>query len=64
MFKQPSSEETDHDFLWRAVKALPRRGNIGIFDRSYSEDVVVVRVHPEILEEQQLPPDCIGPRIF
>jgi hypothetical protein len=46
MFKQPSSEEMDHNFLWRAVKALPARGNIGIFDRSYYEDVVVVRVHP------------------
>src|SRR6185503_14098100 len=64
MFKQPSSEEMDHTFLWRAVKALPSRGNIGIFDRSYYEDVVVVRVHPEILEEQQLPPECIGPRIW
>lgn len=64
MFKQPSSEEMDHNFLWRAVKALPCRGNIGIFDRSYYEDVVVVRVHPEILEEQQLPEDRIGPRIW
>lgn len=64
MFKQPSSEEMDHSFLWRAVKALPARGNIGIFDRSYYEDVVVVRVHPELLNEQQLPPDLIGPRIW
>ena len=62
MFKQPSSEEMDHSFLWRAVKALPSRGNIGIFDRSYYEDVVVVRVHPELLSGQQLPPDLIGPR--
>src|SRR6476646_5905994 len=59
MFKQPSTEEMDHDFLWRAVKALPARGNIGIFDRSYYEDVVVVRVHPELLNGQQLPPDLI-----
>jgi PPK2 family polyphosphate:nucleotide phosphotransferase len=64
MFKQPSSEEMDHDFLWRASKALPGRGTIGIFDRSYYEDVIVVRVHPEILAEQQLPPDRIGPRIW
>ena len=64
MFKQPSSEEMDHSFLWRAVKALPARGNIGIFDRSYYEDVVVVRVHPELLTGQQLPPDLIGPRIW
>jgi len=64
MFKQPTSDEVDHDFLWRAVKALPGRGTIGIFDRSYYEDVIVVRVHPEILGEQQLPPDRIGPRIW
>jgi PPK2 family polyphosphate:nucleotide phosphotransferase len=64
MFKQPSSEEMDHDFLWRAVKALPGRGTIGIFDRSYYEDVIVVRVHPEILQQQQLPLDRIGPRIW
>jgi PPK2 family polyphosphate:nucleotide phosphotransferase len=64
MFKQPSSEEMDHNFLWRAVKALPSRGNIGIFDRSYYEDVVVVRVHPEILAAQQLPRDLIGPNIW
>jgi PPK2 family polyphosphate:nucleotide phosphotransferase len=64
IFKQPSSQEMDHDFLWRAVKALPGRGTIGIFDRSYYEDVIVVRVHPEILRKQQLPPDRIGPRIW
>jgi PPK2 family polyphosphate:nucleotide phosphotransferase len=55
-FKQPSAEELDHTFLWRASKALPERGRIGIFNRSYYEDVVVVRVHPEILDHQQLPP--------
>ena len=49
-FKQPSSEELDHDFLWRYVKCLPERGRIGIFNRSYYEEVLVVRVHPEILE--------------
>jgi PPK2 family polyphosphate:nucleotide phosphotransferase len=55
-FKQPSSEELDHDFLWRAQKAMPERGMITIFNRSYYEDVLVVRVHPEILERQRLPP--------
>ena len=54
-FKQPSSEELDHDFLWRATKALPERGRIGIFNRSYYEEVLVVRVHPELLERQRLP---------
>ncbi len=54
-FKQPSAEELDHDFLWRAVKALPERGQIGIFNRSYYEEVLVVRVHPEILAKQRLP---------
>jgi PPK2 family polyphosphate:nucleotide phosphotransferase len=55
-FKQPSAEERDHDFLWRASRALPERGRIGIFNRSYYEDVLVVRVHPEYLDKQQLPP--------
>jgi PPK2 family polyphosphate:nucleotide phosphotransferase len=54
-FKQPSTEELDHDFLWRATKSLPERGRIGIFNRSYYEEVLVVRVHPEILERQRLP---------
>lgn len=54
-FKQPSSEELDHDFLWRAMKALPQRGKIGVFNRSYYEEVLVVKVHPEILQMQQLP---------
>jgi PPK2 family polyphosphate:nucleotide phosphotransferase len=54
-FKQPSAEELDHDFLWRATKALPERGRIGIFNRSYYEEVLVVRVHPELLERQRLP---------
>ena len=56
-FKQPSAEERDHDFLWRASRALPERGRIGIYNRSYYEDVLVVRVHPEILDSQQLPAD-------
>ena len=54
-FKQPSAEELDHDFLWRSMKRLPERGRIGIFNRSYYEDVLVVRVHPEILRLQQMP---------
>ncbi|MDQ6785766.1 MAG: polyphosphate kinase 2 family protein [Acidobacteriota bacterium] len=54
-FKQPSSEELDHDFLWRSMRALPERGKIGIFNRSYYEEVLIVRVHPEILQLQQLP---------
>ena len=58
-FKQPSAEELDHTFLWRYTKALPERGRIGIFNRSYYEDVLVVRVHPEILKQQKLP---AGPR--
>ncbi len=54
-FKQPSPEELDHDFLWRCSKALPERGRIGIFNRSYYEETLVVRVHPEYLKYQQLP---------
>ena len=54
-FKQPSSEELDHDFLWRTSTRLPERGRIGVFNRSYYEEVLVVRVHPEILDHQQLP---------
>jgi PPK2 family polyphosphate:nucleotide phosphotransferase len=54
-FKQPSSEELDHDFLWRCTRALPPRGQIGIFNRSYYEEVLVVRVHPELLVAQRLP---------
>jgi PPK2 family polyphosphate:nucleotide phosphotransferase len=56
-FKAPSAEELDHDYLWRNFKTLPERGNIGIFNRSYYEEVLVARVHPEILDRQQLPPD-------
>jgi PPK2 family polyphosphate:nucleotide phosphotransferase len=54
-FKAPSDEELDHDYLWRSFKALPERGRIGIFNRSYYEEVLVVRVHPEILDKQKLP---------
>ncbi|MGD1912026.1 MAG: polyphosphate kinase 2 family protein [Rivularia sp. (in: cyanobacteria)] len=56
-FKQPSSEELDHDYLWRSAKSLPERGRIGIFNRSYYEEVLVVRVHPKLFEKQQLPKD-------
>ncbi len=55
-FKTPSTEELDHDYLWRSFKALPERGRIGIFNRSYYEEALVVRVHPSILAGQQLPP--------
>ncbi len=55
-FKHPSAEELDHDFLWRTTRALPERGRIGIFNRSYYEEVLIVRVHPEILRAQRLPP--------
>ncbi len=54
-FKQPNSEELDHDFLWRTAKSLPERGRIGIFNRSYYEEVLAVRVHPEYLDNQKLP---------
>jgi PPK2 family polyphosphate:nucleotide phosphotransferase len=54
-FKAPSAEELDHDYLWRSFKALPERGRIGIFNRSYYEETLIVRVHPEILAQQQLP---------
>lgn len=56
-FKQPSSEELDHDYLWRCQKSLPERGRIGIFNRSHYEEVLVVRVHPGILQSSQLPPE-------
>jgi PPK2 family polyphosphate:nucleotide phosphotransferase len=54
-FKKPSAEELDHNFLWRYMRSLPERGRIGIFNRSYYEDVLVVRVHPELLDQQKLP---------
>ena len=56
-FKQPSTEELQHDFLWRTNRRLPERGRVGIFNRSYYEEVLVVRVHPEILRNQGLPPE-------
>ena len=63
-FKAPSPEELDHDFLWRATRALPERGRIGIFNRSYYEEVLVVRVHPEILAGQRLPAPLVGKDIW
>lgn len=59
-FKKPSAEELDHNFLWRYMKSLPERGRIGIFNRSYYEDVLVVRVHPELLDLQRLPTEKRG----
>jgi PPK2 family polyphosphate:nucleotide phosphotransferase len=58
-FKQPSAEELEHDFLWRTTRRLPERGRIGIFNRSYYEEVLIVRVHPEILRSQGLPDELI-----
>ena len=63
-FKRPSGEELDHDFLWRCVRRLPERGHIGIFNRSYYEEVLVVRVHPDILGAQKLPPELITKQIW
>jgi len=63
-FKTPSSEELDHDFLWRCMKYVPARGRIGIFNRSYYEETLVVRVHPEFLEKQTLPPELVTKDIW
>jgi PPK2 family polyphosphate:nucleotide phosphotransferase len=63
-FKAPSPEELDHDFLWRCAQRLPARGQIGIFNRSYYEEVLVVRVHPEMLEAQHLPPEARSGKIW
>ncbi|HEX8029148.1 MAG TPA: polyphosphate kinase 2 family protein [Vicinamibacterales bacterium] len=63
-FKAPSSEELDHDFLWRTNRRLPRRGHIGIFNRSYYEETLVVRVHQNILAKQQLPSDLVTKNIW
>ena len=59
-FKAPSEEELEHDFLWRAAARVPERGRIGIFNRSHYEEVLVVRVHPELLERQHLPPEALA----
>jgi len=63
-FKAPTSEDLDHDFLWRCMRCLPERGRIGIFNRSYYEETLVVRVHPEFLQKQKLPPEVIGKDIW
>jgi PPK2 family polyphosphate:nucleotide phosphotransferase len=63
-FKAPSSEELDHDYLWRAVKALPERGGIGIFNRSYYEEVLVVRVHSELLANEKIPDSLVTKKIW
>jgi PPK2 family polyphosphate:nucleotide phosphotransferase len=59
-FKHPSLEELDHDFLWRCARALPERGRIGIFNRSYYEEVLIVRVHPELLQAERLPDEALN----
>ena len=63
-FKRPSAEELDHDYLWRVVRELPGRGEIGIFNRSHYEEVLVVRVHPEALASEKLPAQLVTPRIW
>jgi PPK2 family polyphosphate:nucleotide phosphotransferase len=63
-FKAPSAEDLDHDYLWRCMKCLPNRGQIGIFNRSYYEELLVVRVHPEYLAKQKLPPELITKKIW
>ncbi len=63
-FKSPTSEDLDHDYLWRCLKCLPERGRIGIFNRSYYEETLVVRVHPEFLEKQRLPPELVTKDIW
>ena len=63
-FKSPSAEDLDHDYLWRCMKVLPNRGHIGIFNRSYYEETLVVRVHPEFLAKQKIPPSLVGKNIW
>jgi PPK2 family polyphosphate:nucleotide phosphotransferase len=63
-FKAPSDEDLDHDYMWRCSRKLPERGRIGIFNRSYYEETLVVRVHPDFLARQKLPPECIGKNIW
>jgi PPK2 family polyphosphate:nucleotide phosphotransferase len=63
-FKAPSAEELDHDYLWRCQRHLPERGRIGIFNRSYYEEALVVRVHPELLARQKIPPALVGPDVW
>ncbi len=63
-FKAPSNEDLDHDYMWRCAKHFPERGRVGIFNRSYYEEVLVVRVHPEYLAKQKVPPELLGKRIW
>lgn len=63
-FKSPTPEDLDHDYLWRCMKALPERGRIGIFNRSYYEEVLVVKVHPEFLSRQKMPPELVTKDIW
>jgi PPK2 family polyphosphate:nucleotide phosphotransferase len=63
-FKAPSAEDLDHDYLWRCMKVLPNRGHIGIFNRSYYEETLIVRVHPAYLAKQKLPPEVVGKNIW
>jgi len=63
-FKQPSQEDLNHDFMWRYARSLPERGRIGIFNRSYYEEVLIVRVHPAILKQQKMPASVVGKRIW
>jgi PPK2 family polyphosphate:nucleotide phosphotransferase len=63
-FKSPSAEDLDHDYLWRCMKCLPNRGDIGIFNRSYYEETLVVRVHPEFLVKQKIPPSLVTKKIW
>jgi PPK2 family polyphosphate:nucleotide phosphotransferase len=63
-FKQPTSHELDHDFLWRCVIALPERGRIGIFNRSYYEECLVTRVHPDVLAKEKLPPELVTKNLW
>jgi PPK2 family polyphosphate:nucleotide phosphotransferase len=63
-FKAPSAEELDHDFLWRTMRCVPERGRIGIFNRSYYEEVLVVRVHPELLQKERMPPALVTKDIW
>ncbi|MEI6569780.1 MAG: polyphosphate kinase 2 family protein [Verrucomicrobiota bacterium] len=63
-FKSPSTEDLEHDYMWRCLKHLPERGRIGIFNRSYYEETLVVRIHPEFLDKQKIPPSLLGKNIW
>ena len=63
-FKRPTSEDLDHDYLWRCLRRMPERGHIGIFNRSYYEEVLAVKVHPEFLAAQKVPPTLVGKKIW